>query len=209
MFDHYGFPLNTPIWGNACPNQNGAAVPHAAHHRVPPELRVVLADCSVTWQGERWFIPHSYRPGERVLCSPTRRGVFLRIQDPHKARPDILAERIAPLHNPPRSAHTPCTGPRWGTPTTFPQAHADQADHQPGTRQLPLPAKAPGSKRNHRTDNAHAAPDETASSIGAAYPNPQCIPCRNQCTCKAPCSCPFSRCVYDAFNLAARNSIAY
>ena len=149
------------------------------------EERIVRGDCSVVWRGEAWFIPRTWRPGERVLCAPTRKGVYLRIQDPNRVRPDILAERVEPLHSPGRNAPGQNTETRWGTPTSPAPASADRDERRAGTR--PAPPHATDRENTPRRTSG-TAPSGRCAAANAMPPAPPihgCI-CRcNLCSCRS------------------------
>lgn len=161
--------------------QNSAGQTSAHPER---EKRLVRGDCTVVWRGEAWFIPRAYRPGAVVLCAPTRRGVYLRIQDPNKVQPDILAERASPAHSLPHSDHASCTEARWGTPTTSAPASSTTDARRARMPGSPLPAKGPGNTRRRTSGTAPSGHYAAANATPLAPPIHWCISRCNLCSCR-------------------------
>ena len=147
-----------------------------------PEQRRVAQDLTVNCLGQHWDLsPARFWPGDLVLCLPTRRGVYLRIQDPHKVQPDILVGRVRPLHSPRRTAHTPDNAPHSGTPTTFASAHSVQAGRQQNRHQSPQQSTVQDNKQRRRQGSAHGGPAGSDSATVPAHPTLPCFCCCKQC----------------------------
>ena len=170
--DSLGQDINAP--------EIGSAGPRASH-----EERIVRADCCVVWRAEAWFIPGAYRPGERVICSPTRKGAYLRIQDPNRERPDILAERADPARSRPHNSRAACTEVRWGTPTTSVQAGAGQDVHRARTPGSPPPATEQGSMHPRISGTAPSGRCAAATPMSPGRPIHSCTSRCNLCSCRS------------------------
>lgn len=124
----------------------------------------------VDFNGQRWSLKSLpwARVGDLVLCWPTRRGVFLHVQDVHGLQPSTLASRIEPLRS---HLHTPPlvgTPVNSGKPTTW-RVPAHQCAC-PGERGERIPQKQPDAslqahKRNRKPGTKGEAPGVAPTTI--------------------------------------------
>lgn len=124
----------------------------------------------VHFSGQRWSlksVPWA-RVGDLVLCRPTRRGVFLHVQDVNGLQPSTLASRIGPLHSHPHTSPLVGTPVNSGKPTTW-----REPAHQcacPGERVDRIPQTPPDAslqvrKRNRKRGTRGEAPGVGPTTI--------------------------------------------
>lgn len=171
--DPWGFSPSAPLIGSPM--------------RQPPQTRRVDIDCSVTFLGRRWFIPAHYCPGDLVACLPTRKGVFLRIQCPHKSKPDILAVPADLAHNPQHKGRNSAgSDAHSGKPTRKLQAGSGSTVGRPYMPKQPRRAKAADSKRSHISGTAPLAPGADPIPIVLVLQLPACTSSCRKCRCRSP-----------------------
>ena len=151
------------------------------------QQRRVLGDLTISFDGKHWDLSLTrFSHRDLVFCAPTRRGVYLRIQDSHKAQPSILVGQVTPLHNPPSTAHTPRNVQRSGKPTTCASAHSDSADHRQNKQPALPQAKARDSTRHRISGREPSAQVVTCAPICPGHPMPPCICFCTRCTHRSP-----------------------